>query len=64
MCSHVHPLVAQTTAVKINANADSNVIDLAARGEPGDWVKPLHFKVIDKNRRWNKDFTKELVGPA
>jgi deoxyribonuclease-2 len=58
------PLVALTTAVNVNAAADSNVIDLATRGGPGDQVKPMPFKVIAKNRRWNKDFWNGLVGPA
>jgi deoxyribonuclease-2 len=44
---------------KLNPNApgDSNVIDCKSRGG-------LAFKVIAKNRKWNKDFWNDLVGPT
>ncbi|MEI8031096.1 MAG: deoxyribonuclease II family protein [Comamonadaceae bacterium] len=44
---------------KLNPNApgDSNVIECKSRGG-------LAFKVIAKNRKWNKDFWNDLVGPT
>ena len=51
------PLVALMSSVNVDANSDSNVIDLKTRGNLG-------LKVIAKNRKWNKDFWNELVGPA
>ena len=51
------PLVGLTNSVNVNAPADSNVIDLATRGN-------LPFKVIAKNRNWNQDFWNDLVGPT
>ncbi|MGC4092647.1 MAG: deoxyribonuclease II family protein [Polyangiaceae bacterium] len=40
-----------------NAGADSDVLAFKSRGG-------LAFKVIAKNRAWNKDFWNDLVGPA
>jgi deoxyribonuclease-2 len=51
------PLVALATSVNVNAKADSNVIDLQTPGK-------MNLKVIAKNRKWNKDFWNELVGPT
>jgi deoxyribonuclease-2 len=51
------PLVALTASVDVDATRDSNVIDLTTRGN-------MAFKVIAKNRNWNKDFWNELVGPT
>jgi deoxyribonuclease-2 len=51
------PLVALATSVNVDAAADSNVIDLATRAG-------LAFKVIAKNRLWNKDFWNDLVAPT
>lgn len=44
---------------KLNPDApgDSNVIECKSRGG-------LAFKVIAKNRKWNKDFWNDLVGPT
>jgi deoxyribonuclease-2 len=56
-------LVALTKAVNVNAAADSDVIDLTTRGDP-QTGKTLAFKVIAKNRLWNRDFWNELVGPT
>jgi deoxyribonuclease-2 len=50
-------LVKLTAALNPNAPSDSSVIDLvSAAGMP--------FKVIAKNRRWNRDFWNELIGPT
>jgi deoxyribonuclease-2 len=51
------PLYQLSQPLKPNPPADSNVIDLKSIGG-------LPFKVIAKNREWNKDFWNELVGPS
>lgn len=51
------PLASLTKSVNVDAAADSNVIDLTTRGG-------VAFKVIAKNRNWNRDFWNELVGPT
>jgi deoxyribonuclease-2 len=38
-------------------DGDANVIDLKTRGN-------MKFKVIAKNKKWNKDFWNDLVGPT
>jgi len=43
--------------LKPHPAADSSVLDLKSRGG-------LPFKVIAKNREWNKDFWNGLVGPT
>jgi deoxyribonuclease-2 len=51
------PLASLTKSVNVDAAANSNVIDLTTRGG-------VAFKVIAKNRNWNRDFWNELVGPT
>lgn len=51
------PLYLLTQTLNPNATGDSNVIDCKSRGG-------LAFKVIAKNRKWNKDFWNDLVGPT
>jgi deoxyribonuclease-2 len=51
------PLYLLTQPLKPNPPADSNVLDLKSAGG-------MPFKVIAKNREWNKDFWNELVGPT
>jgi deoxyribonuclease-2 len=55
--SKTDPLYLLTQALNPNAPGDSNVIDVKSRGG-------LAFKVIAKNRKWNKDFWNDLVGPT
>jgi len=52
------PLYLLTQTLNPNAPGDSNTIDCKSRGGK------LAFKVIAKNRKWNKDFWNELVGPT
>jgi len=51
------PLFSLTQPLSPNAPGDSNVLELKSRGG-------LAFKVIAKNRKWNKDFWNGLVGPT
>lgn len=51
------PLYALTQKLDPNAPGDSNALAFKSRGG-------LKFKVIAKNRKWNKDFWNELVGPT
>ena len=51
------PLYLLSQPLAPNPPADSNVIDLTSSAG-------MAFKVIAKNREWNKDFWNELVGPA
>ena len=51
------PLYLLTQALNPNATGDSNVIECKSR-------EGLSFKVIAKNRKWNKDFWNDLVGPT
>ena len=51
------PLFLLTQQLKPNPPADSNVLDLKSRGG-------MPFKVIAKNRNWDKDFWNDLVGPT
>lgn len=51
------PLFVLTQTLNPNAAADANVIECKSRGG-------LAFKVIAKNRKWNKDFWNDLVGPT
>lgn len=51
------PLYLLTQTLDPNAKGDANVIDCKSRGG-------LAFKVIAKNRKWNKDFWNDLVGPT
>ncbi len=51
------PLYQLTQKLDPNAPGDSNVIECKSRGG-------LDFKVIAKNRKWNKDFWNDLVGPT
>jgi deoxyribonuclease-2 len=46
-----------TQKLNPNATGDSSVIECKSRGG-------LAFKVIAKNRKWNKDFWNDLVGPT
>ncbi len=46
-----------TQTLDANTTADSDVLAYKSRGG-------LDFKVIAKNRKWNKDFWIDLVGPA
>jgi len=46
-----------TQTLNPNAKADSGVIQCKSRGG-------LAFQVIAKNRKWNKDFWNDLVGPT
>ncbi len=51
------PLHILTQTLDANVAANSDVLDYKSRGG-------LDFKVIAKNRKWNKDFWIDLVGPA
>ncbi|HEX3581176.1 MAG TPA: deoxyribonuclease II family protein, partial [Thermoanaerobaculia bacterium] len=51
------PLYVLTQPLASNPAADSNVISLTSRAG-------MPFKVIAKNREWNKDFWNDLVGPT
>jgi deoxyribonuclease II len=51
------PLYLLATTSNPNASGDSDVLDFKSKGG-------LPFKVIAKNRAWNKDFWNDLVGPA
>jgi len=51
------PLYVLTQTLNPNAAADANVIQCKSRGG-------LAFQVIAKNRKWNKDFWNDLVGPT
>jgi len=51
------PLFKLTQPIDPKAPGDSDAIDLKTRGG-------LPFKVIAKNREWNKDFWNDLVGPT
>jgi len=51
------PLYLLTQMLNPNAAADANVIQCKSRGG-------LAFQVIAKNRKWNKDFWNDLVGPT
>lgn len=51
------PLYVLTQTLNPNAPGDADVIDCKSRGG-------LAFKVIAKNRKWNKDFWNDLVGPT
>ena len=51
------PLYLLTQKLDPNAKGDADVIDCKTRGG-------LAFKVIAKNRKWNKDFWNDLVGPT
>ncbi|MBW4360717.1 deoxyribonuclease II family protein [Flavobacterium taihuense] len=51
------PLNILSQTLNSNPVADSDVIDYKSRGG-------FDFKVIAKNKTWNKDFWNDLVGPA
>jgi deoxyribonuclease-2 len=51
------PLYLLTQPLDPNATGDADVIECKSRGG-------LAFKVIAKNRKWNKDFWNDLVGPT
>ncbi len=51
------PLFKLTQKIDTNAAGDSEVLSCQSRGG-------LAFKVIAKNRKWNKDFWIDLVGPT
>jgi deoxyribonuclease II len=51
------PLYLLTQKLDPNAKGDADVIEGKSRGG-------LAFKVIAKNRKWNKDFWNDLVGPT
>jgi len=51
------PLFLLTKTIDPNAPGDSDVIQCKSRGG-------LAFNVIAKNRKWNRDFWNELVGPT
>jgi deoxyribonuclease II len=51
------PLYLLSKPLKPNPPADSNVLELKTRGG-------MPFKVIAKNRQWDKDFWNGLVGPT
>jgi deoxyribonuclease-2 len=51
------PLYLLTQPLNANAAADANVLQCKSRGG-------LAFQVIAKNRKWNKDFWNDLVGPT
>jgi deoxyribonuclease-2 len=51
------PLNILSQTLNSNPAADSDVIDYKSRGG-------FDFKVIAKNKTWNKDFWNDLVGPA
>jgi deoxyribonuclease-2 len=51
------PLAALSHSVDVDAASDTDIIDLTTRGN-------MPFKVIAKNRHWNRDFWNDLVGPT
>ena len=51
------PLYLLTQTLNPNVAADSDVLDYSSRGG-------MAFKVIAKNKKWNKDFWNDLVGPS
>jgi deoxyribonuclease-2 len=51
------PLYLLTQTLDPNASGDADVIQCKSRGG-------LAFQVIAKNRKWNKDFWNDLVGPT
>lgn len=51
------PLKLLTGKIDSNSRADSNVLDLKT-------AAGMSFKVIAKNKLWNKDFWNDLVGPT
>ncbi|HEX7721205.1 MAG TPA: deoxyribonuclease II family protein [Pyrinomonadaceae bacterium] len=51
------PLYVLTQPLNPNAPGDGDVIDCKSRGG-------LAFKVIAKNRKWDRDFWNDLVGPT
>jgi deoxyribonuclease II len=51
------PLYLITQKLNPDAPGDSEVLQCKSRGG-------LHFQVIAKNRKWNKDFWNDLVGPT
>lgn len=51
------PLFLLTQTLNPNASGDADVIECTSRGG-------LAFKVIAKNRDWDKDFWNDLVGPT
>jgi deoxyribonuclease-2 len=51
------PLYLVTQTLDPNAKGDADVIQCKSRGG-------LAFQVIAKNRKWNKDFWNDLVGPT
>lgn len=51
------PLVQLTGKINSNADGDSNVLELKTAGG-------MAFKVIAKNKSWNRDFWNDLVGPT
>jgi deoxyribonuclease-2 len=51
------PLYLLTQPLNPNAAADASVLQCKSRGG-------LAFQVIAKNRKWNKDFWNDLVGPT
>jgi deoxyribonuclease-2 len=51
------PLYLLTQTLNPNATGDADVIQCKSRGG-------LAFQVIAKNRKWNKDFWNDLVGPT
>lgn len=55
--ANTDPLYLLTQPLDTNPAGDSNVLACTSRGG-------LAFKVIAKNREWNKDFWNELVGPT
>ena len=55
------PLYKLAQGVDPNAAGDSKALDLETAGVNG--AKSMAFKVIAKNRLWNKDFWNGLVGP-
>jgi deoxyribonuclease-2 len=55
--SKTDPLFLLTQPLNPNDPGDSNVLELTSSGG-------LAFKVIAKNRKWEKDFWNDLVGPA
>ena len=51
------PLYKLTQKLNPNVDADSDVLDYKSKGG-------FAFKVIAKNKKWNKDFWNDLVGPT
>jgi deoxyribonuclease-2 len=54
---HTDPLFILTQPLKPKPPADADVLELQSRGG-------MAFKVIAKNRQWDKDFWNGLVGPT